>query len=160
MWPFKIGEKAQVEEVISDIANIKSIEGITLLGGEPLDQREAVSQLVEETKKQGMSVILFTGYLYEDLKQSDDIYIQKILKNIDLLIDGPFIESRLDYSRPWTGSNNQNYIFLSDRYAEKDLKNIKQTSQYEIRVYPEGKIGINGMGDLDKIKKILKFNEQ
>ena len=158
MWPFNVGEKVQVECLVSDIVNTRSIEGITLLGGEPLDQKEAVAQLVEAVKRQGLSVILFTGYLYDDLKKSRDICVQRILRNIDLMIDGPFIENKLDFSRPWMGAEKQKYIFLTDKYSEKDLVDIKAKSQYEVRIYPDGSVKINGMGDLKKIRKFLKVD--
>lgn len=56
------------------------------------------------------------------------------------------------------GSENQKYIFLSDKYSEKDLVDIKAKSQYEVRIYPDGSVKINGMGDLKKIRKFLKVD--
>ena len=74
-----------------------------------------------------------------------------ILQNIDLLIDGEYIEEQKDFSRPWVGSKNQRYHFLTNRYNERMLKDYK--NRIEINVQENGTIFINGMGDFEKVVK-------
>lgn len=48
------------------------------------------------------------------------------------------------------GIGKSKIYILSDKYSEKDLVDIKAKSQYEVRIYPDGSVKINGMGDLKK----------
>lgn len=156
MWDKEHGKIYDVDDIVGDIFKQgANIEGVTFLGGEPFEQSRAVAIISEKVKKKGYSVITFTGYQYIYLKSNLNKDIQKLLKNTDLLIDGPFRIEKLDYSRPWVGSSNQRYIFLSDRYKSQELENIK--NKFEIRIDDNGKIAINGMGDY---KKIIKFLER
>lgn len=74
----------------------------------------------------------------------------------DILIDGPYIKERKDLSRPWVGSSNQRYHFLTDRYKHirDNLYEIK--NQIEVRMDSKGKILINGMGDFESVKELFK----
>jgi anaerobic ribonucleoside-triphosphate reductase activating protein len=124
------------------------VEGITLLGGEPFEQAQAVERIVSMSRKCGLSVIIFSGYLYEELVKLDSLYIKKILQQTDILIDGRYEKEKHDLSRPWVGSVNQKYVFLTERYKNFSLDENK----IEIRICRDGKIKINGMADIDEIK--------
>lgn len=156
MWSFKGGEEVEIDRVIRDIELQEDIEGITFLGGEPLDQKEAVTEILKAAKKQRLSTIVFTGYRYEELLCSSET--RKLLKYTDLLIDGEFRQEEMDFSRPWIGSKNQRYLFLSDRYEKGDLLNRQYKTKYELRIYPEGTIMVNGIGNLEILEQILDFN--
>jgi len=151
------GKKIKITEIVADILETKDIEGITFLGGEPFEQAKSLSLIAEEIKRNQLSVITFTGYRYEYLKKCDNLYFNKLLKFTDLLIDGEFDISQFDVSRPWTGSSNQNYIFITDRYKKSQLNDVK--NRFEIQIDIDGNIFINGMGDYKKLEKILKTGE-
>ena len=124
-----------------------SIEGVTFLGGEPFEQAEALGIIAEEVQKEGLSVVCFTGGKLEELK---NISVNKrLLDNIDLLIDGEYIEELTDYSRPWCGSSNQGYHFLTDRYNEEIFTKYK--NKVEVNISKNGQIFMNGMGNFDEI---------
>ena len=110
-WDRLGGTEYNVEEILADILNTKGIEGVTFLGGEPFEQPEALGYLSRKIKESGLSVLCFTGGVYEDLKTK----YSDILNNIDILIDGEYVEEERDFSRPWAGSKNQRYHFLSSR---------------------------------------------
>lgn len=150
-WDFNAGKKYEVEELLKDILNTKNIDGVTFLGGEPFEQAQALEFLCENIKKAGLSVVCFTGNKYEDIKEKH----ASILSNIDLLIDGEFDESQKDFSRPWVGSKNQNYYFLTDRFNKNILEEYK--NKIEINVKKNGVLFINGMGDFDKLQEQLKI---
>ncbi len=151
-WDFDGGKEYQTEEILKEILSMSSeIEGVTFLGGEPFEQPEALYWLSCEVKKYGLSVVCFSGNKIDYLKKT----YPQILSNIDLLIDGEYIESEQDFSRPWTGSKNQGYHFLSDRYNEKIFKDYK--NKIEINIQKNGLIFINGMGDFKKFSKNLKM---
>ena len=105
----------------------KNIRGITISGGEPFLQVVPLKNLIKKIKENiNLDIICFTGFLYEELLKKNDEAINYILNNIDILIDGKYIEEKNEnnYLR---GSSNQNIIFLSDRYKayEKDMKNLR-----------------------------------
>lgn len=156
MWDFDSGKSMDTETIIKSLkASKSSIEGITFLGGEPLDQAQAVLEIATASQAMGLSVVLFTGYLKEYLLQSKNDVLEKLFKNVDLLIDGPFIEEMCDYSRAWVGSSNQRYHFLTNRYSHlKDAVN-DITNKFEVRVTKEGMVMVNGMGNY----KCLPFIE-
>ena len=125
----------------------KPIEGVTFLGGEPFEQAEALGIIAERVKKAGLSVVCFTGGKLEELKNIPEN--KKLIDNIDLLIDGEFIQELTDYSRPWCGSSNQRYHFLTDRYDETIF--IKYKNKVEVNISKNGQIFMNGMGNFDEI---------
>ncbi len=150
-WEFGIGKNYSVEELFQLIKAQKDIEGVTFLGGEPFEQAENLSKLAQKVKEIGLSVVCFTGYTIEELRNKNSSAITALLENIDLLIDGGFEKENFDLSRPWVGSSNQRYIFLSDVYSPDTIK--KYTNKVEVRISRGGKLEINGMGDFEKIKK-------
>jgi len=148
-WSQDKGELFEVEDIIEDIFKQNSIEGVTFLGGEPFEQAEALGLIAEKVNKQGLSIVCFTGGKLEELQENP--INKKLLENIDLLIDGEFIEELTDYSRPWCGSSNQRYHFLTDRYNEEIFTKYK--NKVEVNISKNGQIFINGMGNFDEILK-------
>ena len=93
---------------------LSDVEGITISGGEPFLQAEELSVLLMKVKKKrDIGVIVYTGYLYDDLLNDDAA--KKLLPEIDLLIDGPYVKE-LDDGKSLRGSSNQRVLFLTDRY--------------------------------------------
>ena len=80
------------------------------MGGEPLcPENEFLTNLViTEIKKvyPNIKIYVWTGYVYDDLKNSNNIRIKNILKTADYLIDGPFIQEERDITLPLRGSRN------------------------------------------------------
>ena len=146
-WPHNGGILYETSEIIEDIMSQKAIEGVTFLGGEPFEQAEALGIIAEAVKKSGLGVVCFTGGLLEEL-QKDKIN-KRLLNNIDLLIDGEFMMDKVDYSRPWCGSSNQRYHFLTDRYNEEIFTKYK--NKVEVNISKSGVIFMNGMGNFDEI---------
>lgn len=139
------GEEVSPESLIAQIRNTPDIEGITLLGGEPMEQAKELCVVAEAVRQMGLSVICFSGYTLEEIKRSGDENMLGLLSQTDLLIDGPFIQTEKDLSRPWVGSKNQRYCFLTDRYSMADID--RSRNRMEIRILPSGEIVLNGMAD-------------
>lgn len=146
-WAPDGGKELDAEDVLKDILATKGIEGVTFLGGEPFEQPQALEYLAREVKEAGLSVVCFTGGKLEDIKN------REILNYIDLLIDGEYKEEEQDFSRPWVGSKNQRYHFLTDRYNEKIL--TEYHNKIEINIQKNGLIFINGMGDFENFTRNL-----
>ncbi|PIH06034.1 4Fe-4S single cluster domain-containing protein [Clostridium combesii] len=155
-WDFKGGELLDTNEVFDIIKNSKEIEGVTFLGGEPFVQASAVYDIALRAKSIGLTVLTFTGYTYDHILKSNKKEWNDLLSVTDLLIDGPFDEDKFDISRPWVGSSNQNYRFLSSSYKhlENNLNSIK--NKIEVRLHKNGTIFLNGMGDFNSLKNKLK----
>lgn len=95
------------------------ISGITFSGGDPLhpQNRETIKNLILEIREKfpNKTIWLYTGYKYEDLCSFDQPHIATILNNIDVLVDGPFIEQLKDINYPWAGSTNQHIIRFNEK---------------------------------------------
>ncbi len=122
-------------KIIEKSKNENNIEGITLIGGEPTLQKH-LSVLCEEVQKLELGIMMFTGKLYETLPET-------LTKHIDLIIDGPFIMSKLDTKRKIIGSTNQRIINVSNRYL-KDISWFNNNDEYHYEINIKEKIVING----------------
>ena len=151
-WDFDGGYEADTNEIISEILSTKNIEGVTFLGGEPFEQPEALTNIAKNVHNAGLSVLCFTGKTFAKIQQTHP----ETLRYIDLLIDGEYKEELKDYSRPWVGSSNQQYHFLSNRYDETILAQYK--NKIEVNIEKNGTIFVNGMGDFEEVSKGLKIS--
>ena len=152
-WEFDIGIKWNVDDLVTIINNETGIDGITILGGEPLDQIIAVSELCTKVKKIGLSVILFTGYSISEEDIRLNCKINELLSNVDLLIDGPFKVDQTIGAPNLSGSRNQSVRYLSDYFMNKSYA---MNNKFEIRIEPTGLVRVNGMGNVSKLKKQLE----
>lgn len=103
------GALVEVEEILSIVDKNKLLDGITLSGGEPFLQAEAMGELAGEVKKRGLSVIVYTGNTWEELMNNKENSM-KLLKYTDYLIDGPFMQDLKSYELIFKGSANQRTI--------------------------------------------------
>ena len=118
-WAFD-GGKEFTQEVLSKLVRDINKNGIQrnlcIMGGEPLcPENQFLTQLVISTIKEeypNIKVYIWTGYLYEDLINSGNTKLNKILSMTDFLIDGPYIQEERDITLPMRGSRNQRVIDL------------------------------------------------
>jgi len=101
-WAVEGGEDCSVEQVIEQIQQTGSYR-VTISGGEPFLQQQALSELVHALT--GYDIYLFTGYRLEQLL--DDTQARQILSQVDCLIDGRYIQRLHDHSLAIRGSTNQ-----------------------------------------------------
>ena len=120
-------------ELATWVANIDGIEGITLSGGEPFEQAEAVLQLLRGIKalRPELSIFLFSGYEHDFLAQSSDPNIKQVMEQIDMLSSGPFISELYDEALLWRGSSNQELVYISDRHDPSEEVGWRKTSPIE-----------------------------
>lgn len=107
------GQLIDTQEIISEIKKNPLLDGITLTGGEPFLQIDAANELATAAKKLRLNVWCYTGFIFENLPDDAD----KLLKNIDVLIDGEFIESQRDLELQFRGSYNQRIIDIKKTRA-------------------------------------------
>lgn len=94
--------------------------GITIVGGEPLHDRnfDVVLSIVKEHKSEypDKTICIYTGFKWSEIVSNPKK--SEILKYIDVLIDGPFIESMKSPELHWVGSSNQEVIDVKQRIAQ------------------------------------------
>ena len=149
-WDPDMGREVSVENVIAQLRGAEGIQGITLLGGEPMEQAEGLCRVAEAARAAGLSVITFTGNTYEDLLARKDPAVTQLMALTDVLVDGPYRKEEPEDTRPLVGSKNQRFLFLTDRYCQADMDALRNA--FEVRVDEKGRIQINGMGDLRKLR--------
>lgn len=108
--PNEGGTEYTLAQIRDDILSNKLITGVTFSGGEPFEQAEACAPLAKKLKEDGYRIWAYSGYLAEDLIARDDSATRGFLENIDVLVDGPFVESLQSYDLKWRGSSNQRLI--------------------------------------------------
>lgn len=106
-----------VETVLRFIDSCKDLDGVTISGGEPFKQAEALGQLVNALRAKGLGVILYTGYTLMELQSDSRSEIQQALDGCDTLIDGAYVEA-LDDGMAFRGSSNQIIHHFTPRYQE------------------------------------------
>jgi len=144
-WDFKAGNVKPVEVVFRSICQQDGIEGVTFAGGEPFAQAVALASLGEICRDAGLSVVTFSGYEYARLKCANRADWNALMEVTDLLLAGPFVKEQEDFSRPWVGSRNQEFVFLTDRY--RHLQPVLQDipNRLEVSVEDGARLRLNGM---------------
>lgn len=144
-WDADAGEWSEVAGLADRILRGPAVQGVTFLGGEPFEQAAGLAALGRILRDAGLSVLTFSGYTIEKIRRADRADWNALLDVTDLLIDGPFVRGRLDLSRPWVGSSNQRYHFLTDRYRHLEPELCRIPQRLEVRVHPDGRLELNGM---------------
>lgn len=105
---FTSGVLVDIKEVKEKIANSRYIAGITFSGGDSIEQPEAVKELSIYAHSLGLNIWLYSGYTFEQLLK--DKQKMEALKEVDVLVDGPYIQQQRDLSLAFRGSRNQRII--------------------------------------------------
>lgn len=84
---------------------------VTLSGGDPLYHPKEVAAIASEVHKLGHTVWLYTGFTYEYIQSNATLL--EALKDVDVIVDGPFIADMRDPDLPFRGSSNQRIIHLN-----------------------------------------------
>ncbi len=122
-------QRIEVDLLLSRIEAINlPLEGITLTGGDPLDQPRAVGELLLGIRgiKPTWNVVCYTGHLITNLQKS--ARHAGALRHIDLLIDGPY-RRRVKSDHPLKGSGNQSFHALSPGGARM-LRRIEREKRH------------------------------
>lgn len=111
---FAGGKDADIEEILREIEANPLLSGVTFSGGEPFCQPEALSFLGREIKAMGKHLMVYTGYVYEELLElgKSRPAVSELLELADILVDGPYLENERDLTLSYRGSANQRVIDL------------------------------------------------
>lgn len=116
--PFEGGTAYEIDGLAERIVDTGGIEGITISGGEPFEQAEGLTRLIDRVRsRRDLGVIVYTGYTLDSLLNRTDCgKSAALLDKIDLLVDGPYIKE-LDDGLSLRGSSNQEIYCFTGRYA-------------------------------------------
>lgn len=154
------GSLISIDELYSQIVSLTKIEGITISGGEPLEQAAALGEFLKKIRASTkLSLILFTGYEWREIESiisnngstgknrlsRDSNAVKLILDTVDVVIAGRFILSKR-LRKNLRGSSNKTFHFLTPRYSMKDFENIPES---EIVITSSGELVISGINPLN-----------
>jgi anaerobic ribonucleoside-triphosphate reductase activating protein len=112
------GEVWDVRDIAKLILRDPETEGITISGGEPFLQAEALRELVGTVRsRRDYGVIIYTGFTFRELKEHRDAAWDGLLDCCDILVDGPYVEE-LNDEKSLRGSSNQTVVPLTGRYGK------------------------------------------
>lgn len=115
------------QRLLELILAVPGTEGVTISGGEPMLQATALKELLIPLRQnQDLSLICYSGFTLQQLHEQNDPDIEAVLSQLDILIDGQYIE-QLNDNQGWRGSSNQViHHFTSRHLAEAELFSERQ----------------------------------
>ena len=127
-WNYEYGKpftKEIEKEILNAIAKNNIIRNFNILGGEPLAPANCafVLSIVKKVRKYYPNIIIriWTGYLFEELPEKLIENLKKL--KVNMIIDGPFIESQKSYEIAMRGSKNQRiYELVNGEYIDNTKK--------------------------------------
>lgn len=151
-WSFELNQLVSIDSLVHKILSNPRNQGVTFSGGEPFWQAPALADLARQVKAAGLNVMSFTGFTLEQFRSPyAPAGAQDLLAQLDLLIDGPYVES-LAVNRPdslVSSSNQRVHVFnpdLNDRLTWA-------SDQMEIHILKDGSrivTGYRGQMDLSE----------
>lgn len=140
------GREVRISDIAAQLAATTGIAGLSLSGGEPLQQPAAAIALLDAARALGLSTLAFSGYAIDEIRALPDG--PAVLARLDVLIDGRYVAGdRL--ATGLRGSANQRIHLLTDRYQRAD---VEATPVAEIRISPTGELVLTGVDPL-KLKR-------
>lgn len=116
-WDHSAGREMSAEEIMKVVE--ENGFNVTFSGGDPLYQIDEIIPLATEIRRRGYNVWCYTGFTLEEIQQSERL--SRILKVIDVLVDGPFVMAERDTTLRFRGSRNQRIIHLTDGIPDKSV---------------------------------------
>lgn len=122
-WPFEGGQEFDMDELLAKLSKETYLDGVTFSGGDPFQQADKFAYMAKKIHEMGMNIWAYTGYTFEALLElaKKDNNIQEMLNNIDVIVDGPFIEElHVDHLK-YRGSTNQRFIDVQNSLKQGQI---------------------------------------
>jgi anaerobic ribonucleoside-triphosphate reductase activating protein len=150
--PYSGGKAVSAQELVDKVRANPLLAGITLSGGEPFDQAQALLPLAKTVREMGLTVWAYSGYTFEELYDAQGLELKtgepdaglalqssehdagwgsnfnnqtaarrELLRFVDVLVDGPYLESQRDLDLLWRGSANQRVIDVAATLAAGEV---------------------------------------
>ena len=125
---YSYGEQFDKQKIIDRICDNSLLKGITISGGEPLCKENvgAVLDFIKDVKKvrPNFNVWCYSGYTIEELKNRNDKITNEALNEIDVLVDGRFVQEKRDPNLKFRGSYNQRILDVKKTIKENQIVQI------------------------------------
>jgi anaerobic ribonucleoside-triphosphate reductase activating protein len=135
--PIETNRLTSIDDLVRRIAAVPELEGITISGGEPMLQAEALTTLIRRVRnvRPNLSALAFSGFTLEQLLKGASLYpgVGDFLKLLDVLIDGLY-RADLNNDLGLRGSSNQRVHFLTPRYEKLKDEFERQPREIEVHV--------------------------
>ena len=150
LWDFGRGKDIEADKILS-ICRDNNVEGVTLHGGEPLDQADGLYAVVKLLKKNGFTIILFTGYSKKELRGKQ----LSVWKMSDLIISGRFMREKKNLFMQFRGSTNQRIITHKGPYKGYRTTNGETVSIFTLD--DNGNLNIKGFysEEIEELKQLV-----
>ena len=107
---FAGGREVELDVLLRDICRNPLVSGVTFSGGEPFCQPEPLYALAVELKKKGKHLMAYSGYTFEQRMVLENPAVRRLLEQLDLLVDGPYLEAERNLELRFRGSSNQRVL--------------------------------------------------
>ena len=108
---FAGGKEVDIKQLLDEGLQNPLLCGVTFSGGEPMCQARALAELARLFRENGVDdIACYTGYLVEDLLAGKVDGADELMKELDVLVDGPFVQEQRCYDAKFKGSSNQRVI--------------------------------------------------
>ena len=108
-WPFEGGTRMEENALVTAVTRNPLCTGVTFSGGEPFAQAEGFAKLARLLKEKGYEVASYTGYTFEQLLEGTEAQ-KALLAELDVLVDGPFLQEQRTLELAFRGSRNQRIL--------------------------------------------------
>ena len=150
-WSKKNGETWSISQLLESISSQEDIEGITILGGEPFQQLDGISELIKSVKQLGLTAMLYTGY---EKAEFNDLMWQ-CFNSSDLVIAGRYREELRDVGLVWRGSTNQ---ILESPTGYYDVTKFEESQEIEVHIDHEtNEVTLTGYPDIEIVEMIKQL---
>lgn len=147
LWPFEGGTLVRSEELL-ELCSQNCVDGITIHGGEPLDQADELLALIKKVKAKGLTIVLFTGYIKKELNQVQS----QVWDLADIVVAGRFEIAKRKVTLQFRGSTNQRVYTHPGPY--KGYKVADGFTTAILTINENGEMDINGFLTDDIVKLV------
>jgi anaerobic ribonucleoside-triphosphate reductase activating protein len=142
-WSFETNKLIAIEELANQILSNPQNQGVTFSGGEPFWQAPALAQLAKRLKTAGFNIMSFTGFtLNELLSENAPIGSKELLEQLDILVDGPYVEALAINSPDSLVSSRNQRVHVFNPALQNQLN--WASDQMEIHILKDGTRIITG----------------
>ena len=111
-WSLTGGHEIDMKDVIEKVKANPLLSGVTFSGGEPFLQPAPLAEIAREVHALGLDVWCYTGFTLEQLEAREGTH--QLLDEVDVLVDGPYMEDKRDLTLRFRGSSNQRIINMNE----------------------------------------------
>ena len=112
-------DERMLGEILRKTAEVNSCTGLTVSGGDPFAQADALLRLLRNVRSVFSDILVYTGFTLEEIRNGSCAAAGiECLSLIDVLIDGPYIDERNTHDCVLRGSENQKIRYLTPERAE------------------------------------------